>query len=469
MSRKSKHIWLTGLFVLGGLLLSSILTRATARDVTPSATFDFQLYPTDPPDDMDATATYTATASPTLGKLITRTPAPSATCPPELDGVPLPPLDDSAWSEEKGDTESLLTYLNNGGSPDKLKAMRGGQIFDVRKTDVTDDKTNDLVIAARPPWMGAFLYVFACHDGKYFTAALLSFHDEGGQAGIRAIQDMNSDGVQDIVYSYQPIVGTHGYGGQFTGIYEWDGQALQSLISSPDAGQTYFIGASSEGRFERIEKRDNGTYELVLVQTIADKDTYYGGPVTGRSSLGFWVWNGVAFTYLCSRAYEPATYRIHAVIDGENDIQCGDYAQAMADYGRAIFDNSLLAWSNAVTWNPKNTYFNPDERTYIEAFSRYRIILLHLVQKQIEEAKTDYSILQRKYPDGTTGHQFAALTKAFWDTYQAQGSIAAGCQSAIDYARDRVELLAPMTQISVEIQTFNPRPVDNWAAICPFK
>ena len=33
------------------------------------------------------------------------------------------------------------------------------------------------------------------------------------------------------------------------------------------------------------------------------------------------------------------------------------------------------------------------------AYSRYRIILLHLVQNQVQAAQTDLSILQQMYPD----------------------------------------------------------------------
>jgi hypothetical protein len=77
----------------------------------------------------------------------------------------------------------------------------------------------------------------------------------------------------------------------------------------------------------------------------------------------------------------------------------------------------------------------------LEAYSRYRILLLHTARGYINEAQIVYDTLQEKFASHEIGGPYAELAAAFWDAFQESDDIAQACEAAVSYARDHeVEL-----------------------------
>ncbi len=490
---------------LSALLLVSLLyvpAAAGERDlrttIVPSATFRDHLPPTPDNQELTAIAGYftpssTPTITPTLGKLITRTPVPPSQCPAATNTALSLGFGGVREESLAGYGDAILNFLNAGGTIPILEQAVNKQYRHpltaaqlVWKLDVTGDAVADVVVDFKPPFMQSFLYVFTCREGRYAMAESSLVTDEAGNPAIKGIHDMNGNGIPEIVYFYQPHVGVRGGGTHVFLILEWNGQRFVDLVEGRNTDNQNplppaLAGPEIDGAFGGIRDHGNGTSELVLIAP-SPKDSHYGGSITGRRREHIWAWNGVAFTYLCSRAAEPAAYRVHAAEDGDNESRCGRYEQAMVAYQRAIFDNNLLGWTNDTTIHQEATpYFDPDERTYLSAYARYRIILVHVLRNRLEEAQTDYGILQKLYPEGTTGHQFAGLARAFWEGYHAQRSVAAGCQRAVEYTTGRAEVILALNKYAYCDGSGGPcdvvfplygadqwRPQGDVTAICPF-
>jgi hypothetical protein len=120
----------------------------------------------------------------------------------------------------------------------------------------------------------------------------------------------------------------------------------------------------------------------------------------------------------------------------------GDYEAALAFYQQAVFDEELIGWSQGRLWpdreyggNPTPTP-DPEERPRINAYGRYRIMLLHAVQGFQSPAQVVLDTLQEKFPAGTVGHPYAELAAVFWMEYSGSGDVGLACDKSIAYAAD---------------------------------
>jgi hypothetical protein len=160
------------------------------------------------------------------------------------------------------------------------------------------------------------------------------------------------------------------------------------------------------------------------------------------------AWNGAQYIAI-DFIIPPPVYRFHAVQDGDDASYFGQYDRALAFYQQAIFDEALEWWSLAryeyeaarhcgggyLTLPPLPSP-DADERPRLEAYSRYRILLLHTVRGYMPEAKVVYDTLQRKFPAERAGHVYAEMASVFWNDYNVSHSIRTACSRAIAYAND---------------------------------
>jgi hypothetical protein len=61
-------------------------------------------------------------------------------------------------------------------------------------------------------------------------------------------------------------------------------------------------------------------------------------------------------------------------------------------------------------------------------------MLIHLFRGNLIEAQTVYETLQKKFPEGSDGHEFALVAKAFWDEYNVSQNVAKSCAAAVHVA-----------------------------------
>jgi len=368
--------------------------------------------------------------------------------------------------------------------------------------DLTGDGVSELVIEQL-----FNLVVIGCNHGGYTT--LLDFnptHD--GAPSIVAAQDMNLNGIADLVLTYDVTSGSNAV----IDILEWDGSQFKSLIqanhgqnsvaTSRLAKALYWYSQGSQPWFEdpevnvptmnggaQITIRDldnDGTKELI----VTDKgplhpDTIYNfGPWRGQQVV--FKWDGLHYLY-AALALEPPLYRFQAVQDADRFFFMKEYDQALAIYQEVVFSDKLDWWSQDKFMFLRNSYYAqmtkdvppptpvPDLNEYsnLAAYARYRILLYHLVQGQSDEASVVYKILLEKFPTGSAGQPYAEMAALLWNEYTRTQSLESACLPVVAYVESHPETMDALgnnafiraNYVSHGFQSHLYAPED----ICPFK
>ena len=312
------------------------------------------------------------------------------------------------------------------------------------------------------------LFAYRCAGGEFAGGAVLASAGQVLSAddtdGIRAVRDMNDDGTPEIVYSYISIAGSHSYFTRQFRILSWDGESFADLLPLDENG----FAAQSDSGDGAIQDRDgDGLLELVISNAVAEAYPDLGPQ---RPHTDFWGWNGEAFVLTRSESTEPV-FRIHAIWDGDDATRFGEYERALALYQDAVFNEDLIGWSLGRLW-PDSAYSGqptpmPDraERHRLEAYGRYRILLLHAVLGNQAEAQVVYDTLLDQFPVSAVGRQYADLASAFWEEYTVSGDLALACDKAAEFAKtyDTV-VLSPLGRDFYGVDQRIYQPED----ICPF-
>jgi hypothetical protein len=250
----------------------------------------------------------------------------------------------------------VLAYLNQGGDPNNLMAeykqtWKRVEVFannEVLK-DLTGGGVPEILIIPISD-----LYIFGCRNGRY-QLLMSQFSDSVTMNPylfqLVGIQDMNLDGMPEVV------IAEFGCGGMSEGqcldvyIYEWDGNQFVSLIE----GNSFTDAASiSPGRggysLPGAQTKDidgNGTLELIISGGIPNLwyDDYFKH-APWRTQNDTYGWNGQHFVFLKTE-FSAAVYRYQAVQDGDRAMFRKEYDNALAFYQEAIFRDDLLGWSQA--------------------------------------------------------------------------------------------------------------------------
>ena len=447
-------------------------TRAVTTEVVSSATVTSEATELPSPEPIS-----THFLTPTLG---TRTPGPEEECPAISDK-------EIELTSEGGGTlpdifeQQLLDYLNATGSASKLPEKLGALTMldgawearpQVETIDVTGNTTPEVIIELTFFEAGQYsesaLFVYRCKDGNFVTETVLSKFGQvltsDNPDGIRAIRDMNENGVPEIVHSYISIAGTHAYFIREFSILEWDGEKFVDLILEDVSG---FKAQADTGDGEIRDLDGNGTFELLLSNAIgaAYPDL---GPQRERTDI--WEWNGYVFERARWEYTEPE-FRIHAIWDGDDATLFGDYDDALAFYQQAVFDEELLGWSSGQLW--PDIYYSgaptptpdPSERSRLNAYGRYRIMLLHAIQGNQPAAEIVYSTLQENYADSVVGSQYANMAFLFWEEYSTSGDIGEACDKAVEFAEiESPDVLRPLGRFFYGSGQREYEPAD----ICPY-
>lgn len=427
-----------------------------------------------------------------VASLVTGTPSVPEECPAPAN-VPLPDLSRNInyFLPFSPREEEVLNYLDAGGNPsDLIMVVRQSwgrrEIF--KKNDAVRDLTGDGVpeILITP----SELFIFGCQNDKYQILFTNQGEGPGSLNGIGkqlvGIQDMNMNGIPEIVIA---DFGCGGMGaGQCLGvnIYEWDGKQFSSIISSSELGWS-LIGGRMNEYLPSVEIKDmdnNGTLELVLIGDIPNKwYQEYFDYYPWRDKSNMYTWDGHYFV-LYKTEYSAPIYRYQAVEDGDRAILNNEYDKALGFYQEVIFNTDLLSWSPAkrehyislfrfandpgyqLIPTPTIPPDDPLEYPNLAAYTRYRIMLLHLIQGNFQEAQVVYETLQEKFPEGSSGHEFALIASAVWNEYQVSKDIKSACTSGISVANKHKEILQFLgSDYHNTWQDIMYEPKD----ICPFK
>ncbi len=398
------------------------------------------------------------TATPDLQKNPTRTPSQSQRCP-EVNISIVPEIPKNPYEAPRGYSYAgaILDYLNAGGSP---KVLRNHLELDSRnwaEKDLTGDGVPEILVSI----IG--LNVFVCNNGQYTNSLFVELADAAMFPVILAIQDMNLDGIPELVLEDEVFSA----GVRMYKIYEWNGKEFQSLIwpetelyawfSTPQGQGLNWYGYWAPNYLSPFNEIDgiastaiikdvdgNGTKEFVVQNQVPPVN--HRGISPWRATTDIYKWNGVIFMW-DQVEIEPPAYRFQAAQDGDRMSLLGDYQKALRLYQSVISSNTLSAWSlenyeqqiyaeNQFIPTPTPIPVIQDEYDNLVAYAYYRILLLQILQGDAVSAQVTYETLQSKFPEGTPGHHFAQMAIEFWQEYQSSPNVGKACLMVINYVEE---------------------------------
>lgn len=464
---------------------TQVIPSSLSSTETPSATSTLTATATQIPSTATITPLPTIpTFTPTFDvrTIVTVTPAPKAECPKENPYL-IPDFNNCKGGVcSIPDSETILKYLNSGGTLDKTKYL--GDV-----ADFTGNRVKGLLAYTDS---GSF-NIYGCIDGKY--QVLQEFKGTQRTPYLDYVGDLNGDGIPELIVSNYE---RHAFNS--IQIFEWSGNTFTSLIDTEfvDAqGKTQkydWLGGTPLSY--KIINNQNGGKEIVAVDqaSLYLDPAFWPGGLPWRDETITLKWNGENFI-IASEEYSPPQYRFQAVQDADRYTLRQAYDRALYLYRTAIFSDKLDWWSKErkeyERYNALNSYFDkmargpgiiqtvtptpfptmslvtPDLTEYprLAAYAYYRIMLLQFVHGHESDANTIYKTLQQKFGNDQYGRPYAEMATAFWNTYQSTHKMYDGCASAIEYAAEHPEILVPLGSDYHGWQSKMYKPED----VCPFR
>jgi hypothetical protein len=263
-------------------------------------------------------------------------------------------------------------------------------------------------------------------------------------------------------------------------IFEWNGYDFLQLTVAPRRDFAYRVGIWSDLEWDvplagmRLQDDDSDdNLELVVARVVfspRDSRLATSGPLRDRREV--WGWNGTAIA-LERWDSDPPEYRFQAIQDGDDLTQFRDLERALASYRRAVNDNRLKSFQLFQTpdfvllrYGAASPAPNPAERLRLTAYAQFRIMLVHLLLGDEDEAESALLSLVESHPESDPGLPYSEMAEAFWEAYASGREIGPGCEAAVDYAlRHANEVLIPLGSSNYGYWNREYRPED----ICPFE
>jgi len=203
------------------------------------------------------------------------------------------------YEEYFGVSESpngIAGYLNAGAAASDLENRLVGIQTDsnekVKAQVIVDDVTGDsivdvivsLALPTAPGYGDAILAIYTCQDGQYLRHSIFGRTGagsrseglfDGGGAHLVTVEDLNSDGISEIVFFVASLGELY--------IAGWDGEDFISLVQySDELGnmQTYIPAQEGEGSIELKDMNNDGNLDVV---------------VTNPASSEIWIWEETHF------------------------------------------------------------------------------------------------------------------------------------------------------------------------------
>jgi hypothetical protein len=416
-----------------------------------------------------------------VSSLVTVTPAPSAKCP-AADGskrLSVGYILQNTESPPDGITNSILEFLNNGGS---LKAAYDGldkQTDDIKAfiLDLTNDGVPELILQRSP-----YLFIFGCDNNHYKT--IYQINNEDGEVYIYALQDYNLNGILEIIFRRNyPHIATleQGYIHSVYSYYflEWNGLDFQNILTTDVMnndgllinsnnplgipavtiqGEIITTDAENQNSWEISDYDNNGLKDIRIVGGHSFLNQESRHPF--RQAILTLSWNGKA--YVPFQIMYKAVYRIDVARDADSAFLLGNYEQALSLYHEAIQNDKLLEWPSIQEarsgWRNR---FVAKRRA--QAYIYYRMMLTHVVQGNLDEALKDYNTLQSQFVnDDETVSSYATMAIQFYNDYQVTQNIASSCTQVINYAKANPIVL---TSLFATFSELDYQPKD----LCPIE
>ncbi len=396
--------------------------------------------PTRPKATPTEKASPVATAPPTLSPVLVDGNCPATGNPPipakpETFEAALPAL--AAYLNNGADAIGIQNILKTWGFVATLSATQqtlgevrqmallanGGQQWVVIFIDSHAPKADDGSLGAIP----GDVAVFACAAGQY-ELVYDAMHDPAFPDGIvpnpRLLgnEDVTGDGLSDLSFATGECVGDACYDSlsiiSAAGVAEGRLHPISNQIEPILSPTWQFVATPANGAGASALAGKT----LLAVQGIS-ADTEAGPQ---RAVTDTWTFDGMVFTRTNS-VQAPASYRIHALQDGDAALQRKDFAAADTLYQQVVFDPNLKSWESMSTML--------DEDRVLAAFALLRLVQTSAARADSGSVQTAYEALVSAVPTDGPGAIYLRMGKIFFDTFTQTDDYGRACEATIEFAR----------------------------------
>jgi hypothetical protein len=436
-------LYISGFLAILAIVFIVVWSRQTIwnPDTLPNSLPTLGLQPTGLPESSAKPAT--AVFTPLQATIV-----PSATSTPKLlnlDGIC--PTVSSFLAFEYSSRKSFQDFLNRGGSFVALQAgfnalvqkkspFQGGRVV---SSDLNGDGVPEILIDAvfRD---GSYWEILGCNTGKYQTVVDI---DDPGFRYLRFVVDLNGNKLPEILSYRQTEVNSIRMFEFF--VQEWVGNQIVDMMDST--------------RFEEVGNRlpsDITDWQrLIANATITTRDTNHDGRyemvITGglmtptptcetrfeRQFTEIWAWNGKSFQF-ADRTYMLPIYRFQRSADGDLAFALKQFDVALKAYQDVLFDVNLFKRDQYRPQLESCKGIGPavdaslieSEREQLEAYARWRILLINTLQGSQDAMQIVYQTLLDKFPEDKPGHAYAVIAAKFWVKYSTTQNTEEACSAA---------------------------------------
>ena len=388
-------------------------------------------------------------------------------CVPAADNYPSLDLnaalpDDDFLGAEPWQT-MVPDYLNTGGDPflfeDALAdaalnfesdfitdgvELRGYWRSDLFVENVIGDAPEEIIIdlSLGDPFDQGSIFVFECVDDAFQSHLVGSYAMPTSQfrsldVGLMEVLDLTGDDASEILMHIITNVSAGGDTTQRYYVSSWNPTTEAFEIISPlqeaveDA--TVLSAARSaifteNGDLQLIDTNRDSIYELSVTKPPFRHNNSLEWSRLDRAQITDWSWTGETFEVTCNRRADFPRYRIQALEDATNTIQCGgDVEMAIRLTEGALSGERLMFWTigdnNCGGCDPdrEETALSmiavqqeiaedaaaergdppPNEvwEAELEAYATFRLAILHDAVGDVEAAELMQSDLDENFPD----------------------------------------------------------------------
>lgn len=447
--RRSWTYYVAGGTVLIGMLVVILLSQVPATepviDASPTTIH------TSPSAAPAATATAIATATHSIASPTAHSITPTLDFS-KFDGVCPPTSPISVF--EYTSPRSFQDFLNAGGSFVALQTgfntlvqnkaeLQDGRMVNV---DLTGDGVTEIIISAILK-KGSIWQILGCNSGRYEA---LSDSSDPDFRYLRFAVDLTGDRLPEIIGYRQTQPAS-------TPLFEffvqgWDGFQIVDLI---DDSRFTKVGDRLPGDFTdwnrtvanaTITTRDingDGLFEVVitggLITPVPTCETRFE-----RQFTEVWAWNGSSFQ-LVERVYMSPIYRFQRAADGDLAFALNQLDAALKAYQDVLFDANLFRGDQYLSHLEYCKGIGPtldretvkNEREQLEAYARWRILLINALAGSQDAMQVVYETLQDKFPDGAPGNAYTVIASAFWEEYLTSQDVEAACGMVNEVANEQ--------------------------------
>jgi len=373
----------------------------------------------------------------TLTPLPTITPTPKS-CPTIDNGLAYMSPEEEYYQTR---FQALENFFNAGGDPQKL-----AQYYDIDIQELNKDNTPEIILRSRSTFKTLMLY--SCIKGEYKEQLIRKEEGDVGLAErieILAFDDLNQNDIPELVYKSSTCIWAR-CGSLF--VVEWNGEKFVRLIKDERWNEIVGYADMYNPKDIYLKDLDNDMIlELVWTGELppkGDKDYWVYYPQ--RLATHVYKWDGKNYSAL-PVTYTPPEFRFQAIQDGDRATLANDYEQALDLYELAINNNNLDWWTEERRLYNLSQYGfttcdgspcpfpNPDpkERPVLSAYARYRIMLIHVLTDNLDEAEKNHQQLLLEFPVDNAGYPIAEMATLFWNEYQASTYISKACGASVNF------------------------------------